>query len=94
MRTVRTLNIDKTRDLRLAGMTDEEICAWGYFAALKQGCEQICIILQNGWERIYPMTNVRAMLLRRADLQSEVNMGINRFNRQRQLESGKLSLRL
>lgn len=88
MRTARTMNVDIPRDLKLAGMTDQEICAWAYFSAFKQNCEQICIIHPGGWERIYSMRDVRAMLMKTPSLGGEVNMGINRFNRTRQLEGG------
>lgn len=87
MHTVPTMNVDLTSDLKLAGMTDQEVCAWAYFAAYKQGCKQICIIHPGGWERTYTMSDVRSMLIKSPSLQGEVNMGINQFNRLRQLES-------
>lgn len=89
MHTVRTMNVDLTRDLKLAGMTDQEVCAWSYFAAVRQECEQICIIHPGGWERTYSMTEVRAMLVKNPSLMGEISMGTNRFRRLQQLEGGK-----
>ncbi len=83
-RTLRTLNIDLTRDLKLAGMEDYEVCAWGYFEALRQHCEQISVIHPGGWERTYSMEEVRAMLMRTPNLQGEVNMGRSRIRQLRQ----------
>jgi hypothetical protein len=84
MHSVPTLNIPLQRDLRQVGMSDQEVCAWAYFAAIQRRCEQICIIYPGGWEKTYTMNEVRALLMNTPSLHPEVRMGARRDTTLRQ----------